>query len=778
LINDLNAQATPLVLVLDDYHVIETRAIHEAIALLIERLPRPAHLFMTTRADPPFSLARWRARGLMVEVRQDDLRFTPAEVASLMKQTAAISFSPSDIALLEARTEGWAAALQLAALATRGHANAASFVSAFTGGHRYLMDYLSDEVLDRQPALMQDFMLATSVLNRMCADLCIAVAGEHSSDALVFQSMLEQIERANLFIIRLDEERRWYRYHHLFAEVLRGRLRRQHPHRIAELHRRASAWFAAQGLTDEAIHHAFAGSDYLAAAELIEGYGETLFIRGATDLLSKLIASVPDEVRRLRPRLLIYEAFFLALSQRPDEAERNLIAAEHTKIYAQATGAARDALHAEGDVVRTMILLGKSQFHEAIRVGRRALQHLPQSANRMRGTALQRMGTASSWLGDIPASIRYYRHALKLAEALNNLPTVLRCRYNLAMLEYSPRHARLGRDRLRDVIAFAEAHNMGETGNAGFALQDLAEIEYELNNIDTALQLVQRAVHIARQEDAPNLEVLGHCTHAKCLLAQGRPTEALEAAQHAFDLILRFNMAVRYTALAHSAWLRACLHANQIETAMAWINANPLHPDDFISVRWVEFAAHARVKLAQQRHADAMRLISQVVDDARHKQLTRTLFPALLFQSVLNHEISDSVSANEALTEALRIGESDRLLRAFLDEGEPMHRAVRQWGKAAGAVAQPASLIEYADVLLAAFADKAPATPVRASEFFSEREVEVLRLIAAGQSNQEIAGTLFISVATVKKHLYNAYGKLGVKSRTQALARAREIGLL
>lgn len=778
LINELSVQASQSVLVLDDYHIIESRVIHEAMTLMIERLPNTLHVIITTRADPPFPLARWRTRGQMVEVRQHDLRFTPAEVTQLMKQTAAITFSSSDIALLETRTEGWVAALQLAALATRGHEDAAHFIHAFTGGHRYLMDYLTDEVIDRQPAHVQDFMLATSVLDRMCSELCVAVADGDTSVDTDFHSLIEQLERANLFIIPLDDERRWYRYHHLFAEVLRRRLRRIHPERAGVLHRRASAWFATQGLIDETIHHAFAGGDHDNAAELLERFGETLFIRGSTEFLRKRIADLPADVRQSRPRLLIYEAFFLALTQRPIEAEQTLVAAENTAVFAQSSGAERNALRAEADVVRTLILLGKSQLHEAILAGQRALEHLPPNANRMRGTALQRMGTACAWLGDTSDSISHYRHALKLAEDVNNMPTVLRCRYNLAVLEFDPRNSRLGRDRLRQVMDYADANGMGETANAGFALQDLAEMEYDLNNVDVAMQLAQQALRIALQDDYPNLAMLCHCTLAKCLHVKNLHADALASAQQAMELTAQFKMSVRYTAIANACRLRAWLYANEVNTATAWIDANPLQTDNFISVRWVEFLAHARVMLALRRLVDAAKLITQVVDDARRKNLTRTLFPALLLQAMLNPVAGNTHSANDALDAALKIGVTDRLLRAFLDEGEPMQRAIQEWRIAAGNAQHPAPLIEYADAVLSAFGDNAPARPARSNELFSEREIEVLRLIAAGQSNQDIAGTLFISVATVKKHLYNAYGKLGVKSRTQALARAREIGLL
>jgi LuxR family transcriptional regulator, maltose regulon positive regulatory protein len=329
LLNELARVSTDTVLVLDDYHVIEDAAIHESLTFFLDHLPPSLHLVIVTRADPPLSLARWRARGMMVEIRADDLRFTSDEASAFLSQALAFPLDAAAVTALETRTEGWIAGLKLAALALRDRVDAAAFVGAFTGSYRFVADYLAEEVIQRQPAAVQDFLLRTAILDRMCAPLCQALDDDNTSsdDA---QRQLEQLDRANLFLIPLDGERRWYRYHHLFADLLRARLHQERPDQVRILHGRASAWLEGSGFVDEAIHHALQAEDFTRAAELLEPVADPLLMRGQMATVRGWLARLPVPVLRAHPRLLIAQAGALHfLESRPlDAVEPTLRAAE------------------------------------------------------------------------------------------------------------------------------------------------------------------------------------------------------------------------------------------------------------------------------------------------------------------------------------------------------------------------------------------------------------------------------------------------------------------
>jgi LuxR family maltose regulon positive regulatory protein len=409
LLNKLADLPTDAVLVLDDYHLIESRAIHEALAFLIDHLPPRMHLVIATRTDPPLPLARLRARGELNEVRAADLRFTPEEAASFLNEVMGLELTAQNVAELESHTEGWIAGLQLAALAMRGNADVPGFIAAFTGSNRHVVDYLAEEVLGRQPEELQTFLLETSILDRMCAALCNAVSGHTDG-----QTTLGRLEQANLFVIPLDDERQWYRYHHLFADVLRQRLRQEYPGLVPELHKRASGWFEEEGLVPEAVHHALAAQDWEIAIRLIEASGMTVVLAQQGQTLLGWIDEIPEELARERPDLCTIRALALVFSNRPDAAEASLRRAERCLRGDETNDEAR-AILGRVAVIRAAIARFSGDLERCVALGRRALELLPQTEATARERASARTNAVLAYQvsGDVaPAKERPLQEAI------------------------------------------------------------------------------------------------------------------------------------------------------------------------------------------------------------------------------------------------------------------------------------------------------------------------------------------------------------------------------
>ena len=429
LINVIATMPGPIILVLDDYHLIGDQAIHDALAFLLARLPRQMHLVIATREDPPLSLARLRARGQLTELRAMDLRFTPSEAAEFLNQVMGLALSAKDIAALEARTEGWIAGLQLAALAlqgtisTRGQQDVSGFIQSFTGSHRFVLDYLVEEVLERQPENIQTFLLQTAILDRLTAPLCDAVSGQDNG-----QETLESLDRANLFIVPLDNERRWYRFHHLFADLLNQRLRQAQPELIPSLHQRASEWYEQNDLADEAIEHALQAGDRARAASLMEVQSDAAWRRGEHAKLRHWLDALPLEAVRAQPRLCVYHTWYLFAGGRQDEAEAALRACEEAMdagpdLLTSTTPLAprgllsdldRQMMRGRAAIIRAFIAAYIGDIPAIIHHARRALDYLPEQDLTWRRDAALALGDAQGFRGDLAAA---YAARMEAAEA-------------------------------------------------------------------------------------------------------------------------------------------------------------------------------------------------------------------------------------------------------------------------------------------------------------------------------------------------------------------------
>jgi LuxR family maltose regulon positive regulatory protein len=808
LVNALADLPDDAVLVLDDYHMIDAQPVHRGITYLLEHLPHRVHLALLTRADPPLPLARLRGRGELTEIRAADLRFLPEEAAAFLEGTMGLRLEPDQAATLEARTEGWAAGLQLAGLALRGHADPAGFVAGFAGSDRFVVDYLAEEVLRRQPAARHDFMCRTSILARLCGPLCDAVLAA-GPDGVDSQARLEELERANLFVIPLDRERRWYRYHQLFAEVLRARLQASVPAgEVADLHRRASTWYADQGQLVEAIGHALAGGAADRAAALIERVWHAESVEGVPHYaaVGRWVATLPPAQVRDNPVLCVARAGLLLSLVRfePDQAEAWIADAE------RALGSGRWSPSAGGptasDVAgaiawaRALLAGYRGDAAAALAAGREALAHLAPDNVPGRCYVAIALCAAHTASGDLARAEASVAEAVGRArDAANGYFTCLSAA-NLVALQRARGAVAAAAATGEETLAWSARTGPGGRAVEGMLLMQLADLHRERNDLDAALACATEAATRFRTWGTPDTMVMSAFVLARVRQARGE----LEPA-----LALCADLAGRTAGFGWLAPLVAALETQvRLAQALAGGGALPAVPppgrptedrDLRARPRLLPYAyehvwiAPAQVLLARGRALGDGELLRRALAELGRLEGDATRLPwlrikCLVLRGLAHHALGDEAAAAEALRSALALAQPDRYVRVFADEGPPMAALL-------GALPAGDAAAAYLDELRraaarqagapwpepgAAFAPDGSAAPrtARLAEALTGREVEVLRLIAAGRSNDEIARALVVAASTVKTHVNNVYGKLGVARRTEAVARARELGLL
>jgi LuxR family maltose regulon positive regulatory protein len=754
LINELCTLVEDVVVVLDDYHVIDTHAVHDMISFLLEHLPLRTHLVIATRVDPPLPLARLRARGHLSEIREADLRFTCEEAAALLNRTMGLRLSAEDIAALEARTEGWVAGLQLAGLSLRGLArgDVAGFIDAFAGSHRYIVDYLVEEVLSRQSEEVQSFLLQTSILDQMNGPLCDALTQRADG-----QAMLERLERANLFLVPLDKQRRWYRYHHLLADVMRQQLHRSEPGLVLQLHRRASRWHEQNGDTDQSIQHALVAQDWMRAASLMDESSYAAWLDGEIVKLQGWVKALPESVSLMYPRLGIYYAWAALLTGRYEESE---------KILAQTESAIQDnpALQVDWLAVQVFLSRTKGQQARAIELAEKALE-LPETGNVVSRGLLMLSLTIAYWdVGKIHETIAAGEETVRLAEQAENWHARAIMLSFLGLAQAGLGNLRLAFQTYQQAIR--EQPGVPDWAGGGFAQVCLAALYYEWNKLDLALEYARDGLEHSRLTGHSEIQMNCHRQLAFIYQAQGDVQAVQEVLDQAAQVIRKHDLP-RLWGPEH---VQIALAQNDLASALYWIER--VRGEYGASIHYPALPLErAKLALAEGDKTGAATILAERYQVAAKASIRYAQIEIRILQALA---ATDDGQALVCFAEALTMAQSEGYVRIFVDQGKalvPLLRKAAHRGIAPGYVAR----------LLSAMAETGGAPPSLAQplvEPLSEREIEVLQLLAAGKSNQAIAAELVLSLGTIKAHNSNIYGKLGVRSRTQAVARARELNLL
>jgi LuxR family maltose regulon positive regulatory protein len=774
LVNDIASVPDHFTLVIDDYHVIDSRAVDYALTFLLDRLPPRLHMVIATREDPHLPLARLRVRDQLTEVRVADLRFTPGEAAAFLTQVMGLALSSDDITALETRTEGWIAGLQLAAISLQGRPDTSSFITSFTGSHHFVMDYLVEEVLRQQPEDVQTFLLRTSILDRLCGSLCDAVVPHADTTG---QDTLEFLEHANLFITPLDDERHWYRYHHLFADLLRQRLHQQatlsgdKQSGIAELHKRASVWYEEHGVELEAFQHAIAAHDIDRAAHLIGGNGIPWHSRGAVTAILGWLDSLPPTVLDARPWLWWRHASLLLINGQTSGVEEKLDAAEaalfnRLGVDNEVDDEARNLI---GQIAAARATLALTRYQSEIMLvqSRRALDYLPPENRSTRASAMWTLGVAYNLNGDRAAARHAYTEALALSQMSENSFTILLATLGLANVQEADNQLHQAAETYQRILNMAGATPLPIASEAHLPL---ARICYEWNNLQAAESHARQSLELAGQfGQGIDRFVLCEVFLARVKLAQGDVDGAAILLAQASQSARQQSFVDRLAEIAAVQTLTFLRQGKLVAAAhLAEMHDLPL--------------SQARVYLAQEDPSAALGRLEPWLRQVEAKGWADEQLRGMALQSIALDAHGDKEWAAQTLSGALRLAEPGGFIRLFVDEGPPMSRLL-------SVLATQGIMPDYIGTLLAAFgAEKQQREGISRGrsvpsaqplvEPLSERELEVIHLIAQGCSNDEISTRLFIALDTVKGHNRKIFAKLQVQRRTEAVARARELGLL
>jgi LuxR family transcriptional regulator, maltose regulon positive regulatory protein len=789
LLNELSTVQGELVLVLDDYHVIEARDVHDGVAFLLEHLPPQVHLVIATRVDPPLPLARLRARGEMVELRAADLRFAPEEAAAYLGEVMGLTLTAAEVVSLEERTEGWIAALQLAALSMQGRDDVAGFVANFAGDDRFVVDYLVEEVLQRQPEQVRSFLLQTSVLSRLTGSLCDAVTGQDGGKA-----MLEALERGNLFMVPLDDRRRWYRYHHLFGDVLRARLLDEDPDHVRALNFRASDWYERNGDRSAAIDHALAAEDFERAAALVESAIPALSGARQEATLRRWLEALPDELFGVRPVLAIGYVGALMSTGEVRGVEPRLRDAERwvqssTDVGGKAGSPPGEMVVGDADAFRRLpaeiamyragLALIGGNVAGTLTHAERALELAGPDDHLGRGAAASLIGLAHWRTGNLEAAHRWYSDGMATLGRAGRRSDVVGGAITLADL-------RIAQGRLRDAMSHYERGLRIAMEEPSVVLRGaadmhvgMAELCRERNELDSARRHLSISHELGEAAGLPQNPYRLRVEMARLRQIDGDHTGALDLLDQAQRVhTTDYSPEMRpIPAIRARMWLTQGL----VDDALGWARERGLSADDDLDhLHEFEHVTLARTLLA--RHAvegspsslaDAVRLLGRLLRAAEDGQRGGSVLEILVLQALALQARGDVPAALTSLGRAIALGEPEGYVRIVVDEGAPMAALLR-------AIVGQGSDSAYVRRLLAALDVSAAPTPVDQGlvEPLSPRELDVLRLLGTQLDGPEIARQLFVSLNTVRTHTKNIYAKLGVNNRRAAVHRGEELDLM
>jgi LuxR family maltose regulon positive regulatory protein len=766
LINSISGFTKDFTLILDDYHLIIAPEIHQYLAYLVEHLPPRMHLVLLTRSDPFLPLARLRARGQLLELRADDMRFTAKEAAEFLNTCMGLNLTAENVTALEQRTEGWIAGLQMAALSMQGKEDVTCFIKTFTGNNRYVLDFLAEEVLQQQPEAIRTFLLRTSILERLSGPLCDSVTGQQDGE-----QTLAELERRNLFIVSLDDERRWYRYHHLLTALLFMHLKQEHKESPDELYLRAANWCEQNGQVEEAVHYALAAHDYEFAARLIGQVKDIVWGRGAARIIIEWMKMLPDDFLRSQPKYCMSYAAGLTVTGYIEAAEKWLqMVEDHLRTVA--TPNAREMLMpAEISLYRSVGARFRGDFLGAITFSERALELLTEENLRLEGIANLFLGHAFFYAGDASMADKTLLKAIQTNRASGHIAACLNACHHLAQLRILQGQLHEAREIYRQAIEFSAGQ--GQPVFVGVEHTGMGDLKREWNDLAAAAEEVSRGVCLA--EAADDIFFL-----RDAYLAAGRMAQSQKDWENALFFIFKAEQAARRNPTSVDigviqAWrARLQLASGNFQAASHWAQACGLSTsDDLCFLNEFGHITLARVLLAEGKPAEAERFLKRLHQAAETGRRTGRVIEISIVLALVKQAQGKLEPAIEILERVLSLAEPEGYVRIFLDEGEPMLDLLR---RAASKGMHPA----YARLLLSAASPSETGTKLAQPliEPLSERELEILQLVVAGKSNQEIADGLVLALGTVKKHVSNIFLKLNVESRTRCIARARELKLI
>jgi LuxR family maltose regulon positive regulatory protein len=780
LINSISSHEDDFALILDDYHAIESQTIHEGVSFVVEHLPPQVHLVIASRVDPPLPLARWRARGEIAEIRANDLGFSIEEAAAFFKKIAGITLNEQDLATLESRTEGWIAGLKMAAFSLTGKKDISGSIKAFSGSNRYILDYFADEVLNRQPPHVRQFLVETSILERLSGPLCDAVTERSDS-----QSMLVQLESANLFISPLDDERRWYRYHQLFAAILRSLLAKSASELVRELHRRASTWYEKEGLTEEAIDHSLLGSDAERVVGLLENAAPFMLGQGQAAKLLDYLARIPEPLIKRSPWLCVGFAWAAIMANKQDVLLPMLSRAIESFSESPdrlSPGSRANVQRIKGHTlsIQSLIAQSKDDFPRAIQLSEEANRELPgDDIGNLLARAVNSLNLAACYqkTGDIAKAIPFLEELIAAGRETGFSYAALAAQGSLAEIEMQlsrlDRVAEICRKVIEQRTPWGGAYPLP---GAALAYIVHGHLDYERNNLDGAVTHLTKGIELG--EISAHLEPVlkGYLYMAELAQAQGNQESAIENIRRAENVGPWVVVPPEFHQIP--AWkARLALRRSDSTAASDWARQQeislPLSQLPGYQKEY-DYLTLVRLKIATGECRGLPVYLDEFIRNAEHQGRSAAVIEALVLKALALGCIGESAEAVITLDRALTLAE---YVRVFVNEGSPMAELLRN-------CASGSMHADYASKLLGMMIFQSQgqsggrAKTPGLIEALSERELEVLKLISLGKSNKEIAFELFLAVGTVKKHTSNIFGKLGVESRTQAITRARELGII